>query len=95
MFKFSKLTTPCCRNYKTMIPKLRIKNLKENKNIEDCKKIIDIVNLVNSRNDFYSNLNMQNTHVEIEITGTKPTETMKYTDSRHLIIKIKNVENIE
>jgi len=95
MFRISKLTTPIYRTYKTMIPNLRIKNLKENKNIEDCKKIIDIVNLVNSRNDIYSNLNMQNTHVEIEIFGTKPTKTMKYTDARHLIIKIKNIENIK
>ena len=54
------------RNYSALIPNIKPICLNKYNNIEECKKIINIVNNLNFSNNISANLDISNTNINIE-----------------------------
>ena len=81
------------KNYSALIPNIKPICLNKYNNIEECKKIINIVNDLNFSNNIYANLDISNTNINIEISSTLPNDLTKYNNSKKIFINIETDNN--
>ena len=77
------------RNYRSSIPNICLKQLNEEANLADCKKLIAILNKINARNKLFTNLRIDNSKVEIKTSGIKLNNMIEYNNFKTIYISIE------
>ena len=83
------------KNYSALIPNIKPICLNKYNNIEECKKIINIVNNLNFSNNISANLDISNTNINIEISSILLNDITKYNNSKQIFINIETDNNFK